>query len=276
MEKVKSMIKKIPLLRGIAYIAFTANKKGLLNPVHFLKTLFYLPTYLKNYCDLIKSSKSKNLQITFKHFFPVFVDYSSSKINRHYWFQDIYVASKIIATHNELPKSVHVDIGSRVEGFITSLISAKINLIFADINLPPVPFPGTTTTRIDLQEMTPIQFENVNSVSSLHVIEHLGLGKYGDKIDALGHRKVFEDFSAVLATGTRLYLSSPVSHSPGVIFNAGRHLDPNEMLNDATNNGFIIDEVAIVQDDWTFDINPTQEQLYQSEYGCLILCLTKI
>jgi hypothetical protein len=106
-------------------------------------------------------------------------------------------------------------------------------------------------------------------------MEHLGLGKYGDKIDAIGHKRIFEDFSEVLEKGTKLYLSSPISNKSGVIFNAGRHLDPFEMIDDAKKNNFEIDEMAVVQDDWCFDINPNEEQLKKSEYGCLILCMTK-
>jgi hypothetical protein len=128
---------------------------------------------------------------------------------------------------------------------------------------------------IDLQDMKKEDFMGVTSVSSLHVMEHLGLGKYGDKIDAIGHRRIFKDFSDVLNTGTKLYLSSPISNRPGIVFNAGRHLDPFEMINDARNNGFKIDEMAVVQDNWDFDINPNEEQLKKSEYGCLILCMTK-
>ena len=169
----------------------------------------------------------------------------------------------------------HVDIGSRVEGFITSLISAKVNLVFGDINLPKVPFQNVEAKFIDLQNMKKEDFIGVNSVSSLHVMEHLGLGKYGDKIDAIGHKRIFKDFSDVLSHGTKLYLSSPISNKPGIIFNAGRHLDPFEMIQDAKDNGFIIDEMAVVQDNWEFDINPTDEQLNKSEYGCLILCMTK-
>mgnify|MGYP007077517569 CR=1 FL=1 len=109
-----------------------------------------------------------------KYVFPVFVDYSGTSINRHYWFQDIYVASKIVELSRNNPDHLHIDIGSRVEGFVTSLISANVNLIFGDINLPKVPFPNVEAKFIDLQDMKEEQVLNETSGSSVHVIEHFG------------------------------------------------------------------------------------------------------
>jgi len=272
---MRKIIKQIPIVRTVAYILFTFNKKGLLNPIKLFKTIRYLPTYLKDLRAFRKSEQDLNYKIKTKEMFPVFVDYSQIWINKHYWFQDIYIASKIIDMSRKEHNHKHIDIGSRVEGFITSLISAKVNLVFGDINLPKVPFPNVEAKFIDLQAMSKEEFIGVKSVSSLHVMEHLGLGKYGDKIDAIGHKRIFEDFSEVLEKGTKLYLSSPISNKSGVIFNAGRHLDPFEMIDDAKKNNFEIDEMAVVQDDWCFDINPNEEQLKKSEYGCLILCMTK-
>jgi len=87
--------------------------------------------------------------------------------------------------------------------------------------------------------------------------------------------RVFSDFSKVLSGGVKLFLSAPVSKNPGLIFNAARDLDPKEMINNARNNGFTIDEMALVLDSWELVINPTDDQLMEPEYGCLILCLTK-
>lgn len=272
---IRKVVKKIPIVHGVAYFIFTMNKKGLFNPIKLFKTVAYLPKFYGDYRQLSKEAAKIGHKFHIKYMFPVYIDYSVTSINKHYWFQDIYVAQKIIDLQREKPENLHIDIGSRVEGFITSLISARVNLIFCDINLPRVPFPGASAKNLDLQDMKPEDFKDAGSVSTLHVLEHLGLGKYGDKIDPIGHKRIFTDFSRVLQPGTKLFLSSPVSNKPGLVFNAGRHLDPKEMIEDAVNNGFTVDETAIVQDDWGFDINPTDEQLYESEYGCLILSLTK-
>jgi len=266
----------MPVVGQAAYWLSTAGKKQLFNPATLFKTLRYLPRFLRDLSEFKAQARTDGIPVQFKHIFPVFVDYSKSVVNKHYWFQDIYVASKVIADSRTSDDFRHIDIGSRLEGVITSLISAGVPLTFGDINLPKVPFPNAEARFIDLQKMTPEQFAIAKSVSCLHVIEHLGLGKYGDAIDPNGHRRVFADFSRVLTPGTKLYISSPTSKRPGIVFNGGRHLDPMQMISDATDAGFAVEESGFVQDDWSFIVNATAEQMLGSEYGCLILCLTKL
>jgi hypothetical protein len=273
----RTAIRDMPVIGHVVYTLSTAAKKQLFNPVVLFKTARYLPRFWRDFASFKHKAKSSGKSLRFKRIFPVYVDYSGSVVNKHYWFQDIYVATKIIADYRSRPVGFHhIDIGSRLEGFITSLISAGVPLTFGDINLPNVPFPNAEARFIDLQLMEPEQFDKAISVSCLHVIEHLGLGKYGDAIDPDGHRRVFADFARVLRPGTKLYISSPVSKNPGIIFNGGRHLDPKEMIESAEAAGFTVDERAIVQDDWSFVVHPTDSELNRSEYGCLILCLTKL
>ena len=272
----KRRIRNTPVIGQIAYVLSTAGKKQLLNPIVLAKTIAYLPQFYRELSQFKKLARDSGTELAFKNTFPVYVDYSKPVVNKHYWFQDIYVASKVIAQSRQVVGFRHVDIGSRLEGFITSLISAGIDLTFGDINVPNMPFPNATAKFIDLQSMTPEQFVGIRSVSCLHVIEHLGLGKYGDRIDPIGHRRVFADFGRVLESGTKLYISSPTSRRPGIVFNGGRHLDPAEMIADAHAAGFSVDETGSVQDDWEFVVNATPEQMSASEYGCLILCLTKL
>lgn len=272
----RSTIRNTPVLGQVAYVISTAGKKQLFNPIVLGKTLAYLPRFFSELREFKRLARQTGTELRFKNVFPVFVDYSKPVVNKHYWFQDIYVATKVIAASRETTGFRHIDIGSRLEGFITSLISAGVNLTFGDINVPKMPFPNAVAKFIDLQSMSPEQFEGVQSVSCLHVIEHLGLGKYGDAIDPNGHRRVFADFGRVLEQGSKLYISSPTSRSPGIVFNGGRHLDPLEMQADARAAGFAIDEVAFVQDNWEFVINPNQDQLLGSDYGCTILCMTKL
>lgn len=271
----RKKVRDTPVVGQVAYILSTAGKKQLFNPAVLFKTIAYMPRFLGDLWRFKNMAKANGTQLTFKNIYPVYVDYAHPVVNKHYWFQDIYVASKIITASRECEDLRHVDIGSRLEGFITSLISAGIDLTFGDINVPKMPFPNATARFIDLQAMTPEQFKDVRSVSCLHVIEHLGLGKYGDAIDPIGHRRIFADFGAVLESGTKLYISSPTSRRPGIVFNGGRHLDPREMIEDACAAGFTVDEIGFVQDNWDFIIDPTPEQMASSDYGCVILCLTR-
>lgn len=189
-----------------------------------------MPKYLAEFLAFKADAASKGEVLNVKNTYPVFVDYSGATINRHYWFQDIHVASQVIELSRANPNHLHIDIGSRIEGFITSLISAKVKLIFGEINLPKVKFANAEIRFIDLQSMSKEQFIGAGSVSCLHVIEHLGLGKYGDAINSQGHLQVLDDFFRVMPAGVPLFISFPTSSLPGITFNAGRDLDPIVMI----------------------------------------------
>ena len=68
------------------------------------------------------------------------------------------------------------------------------------------------------------QYEDaaVEFLSSMCVIEHVGLGRYGDTIDTQGSIKAFKEVSRVIRTGGHFLFSVPLSHTPGLCFNAHR------------------------------------------------------
>jgi len=68
----------------------------------------------------------------------------------------------------------------------------------------------------------PFNDNSINSLSSLCVLEHIGLGRYGDPIDVFGSEKAAKELQRVLATGGNLYVSVPVDSECRVYFNAHR------------------------------------------------------
>jgi hypothetical protein len=65
-----------------------------------------------------------------------------------------------------------------------------------------------------------------SSVSSLHSIEHFGLGRYGDSLDPLGHEKGILAISECVGAGGSLIVSFPIGTS-SVEFNEQRIIDPS-------------------------------------------------
>lgn len=102
----------------------------------------------------------------------------------HYLFQDLLVAQKIFSNQ---PKK-HVDIGSRLNGFVAHVAAFREIEVF-DIR------PLTNTVKNvrficgDFMKEDVVPAEYCDSVSSLHAIEHFGLGRYGDAVDYDGHHK---------------------------------------------------------------------------------------
>jgi predicted SAM-dependent methyltransferase len=71
----------------------------------------------------------------------------------------------------------------------------------------------------------PFRERSIPSLSCMHVVEHVGLGRYGDPLAPDGHERACGELARVLAPGGALFLSMPVGR-PRVCFNAHRVLDP--------------------------------------------------
>lgn len=140
-----------------------------------------------------------------------------------YFRQDLFVAGLV---HKTAPVR-HVDVGSRIDGFVAHL------LVFRDVEVIDVrplrtDVPGLRFVQADATTLHELADASIPSLSSLHAVEHFGLGRYGDPVDPAGPTKVLASFARVLAPGGRLYLSVPVGVRR-VDFNAHRVFDPSEV-----------------------------------------------
>ena len=70
---------------------------------------------------------------------------------------------------------------------------------------------------------------SLESLSTLHAVEHFGLGRYGDPIHPDGWRRAAEALARVLAPGGRLYFSVPIGRER-LVFNAHRVFSPERCL----------------------------------------------
>jgi cyclopropane fatty-acyl-phospholipid synthase-like methyltransferase len=117
-----------------------------------------------------------------------------------------------------------------------------------------------------------------DSVSSLHAIEHFGLGRYGDPIDYFGYKKAIENIHAILKEKGRFYFSVPIGPQR-IEYNAHRVFSLKYLFN-YLSNYFEIETLSIVDDKGDFhkhvQINDTIiENNYGCHYGCGIFELIK-
>ena len=89
------------------------------------------------------------------------------------------------------------------------------------------PIPGLDMTILNCEAQKLSDIINPGSVSivtSLHALEHFGLGRYGDEIDYFGDQKGLDSFSKILVDNGYLVLSVPftVHDSPRIEFNNQR------------------------------------------------------
>jgi SAM-dependent methyltransferase len=131
--------------------------------------------------------------------------YGQSGIARgHYFYQDLCVAQKIFRN----APARHVDVGSRIDGFVAHVATFR-EIEVLDLRPLESPVPNIVYHQCDLLNI-PSQFHSYcDSLSCLHVLEHVGLGRYGDPIDLDGHAKALINLVAMLKPGGTLYLSVP-------------------------------------------------------------------
>lgn len=183
---------------------------------------------------------------------------ATSPFDPHYFYQDSWAAQRI----GELRPAGHVDVGSRVDlaGFLTSIT----DVTFVDIRPLEANLEGLTSVAGSILQL-PFEERSLESVSCLHVAEHIGLGRYGDPLDPEGTRRAAAELARVLAPAGHLYFSLPVGRAR-TEFNAHRIHDPREILEMFPDLTLV--EFAGVDDDGNFRRNRDIGELVGSFYAC--------
>jgi hypothetical protein len=164
-----------------------------------------------------------------------------------YFWQDLLVARWIF----EAQPQRHVDVGSRVDGFVAHVASYREIEVF-DVRPIRTRIPGVVFRQADLMETGPLTYVEgyCDSLSCLHALEHFGLGRYGDPIDSRGHERGIENMARLLSPGGRLYLSTPVGIER-VEFNANRVFDPHTIIDCARASGLQLEQLTVIESSGT-------------------------
>ena len=191
------------------------------DPIRTYKAFIGIHQYI---FDFIKYRvKSKNEKILLS---PIFGDFNAEagSADGHYFWQDLLCAQWI---NHENPSN-HLDIGSRVDGFIAHLLASR-EVTLVDVRPLTAEVPNLKIEIGSAQENLVAKVGLFQSVSSLHCIEHFGLGRYKDSLDPQGHFKGLQNISECVETGGTLYLSFPIGWNE-TQFNAQRLINPHDVL----------------------------------------------
>jgi SAM-dependent methyltransferase len=147
------------------------------------------------------------------------------------------------------------------------MLSAFMPVKFYDFRPAQIVLPNLT---LDHADLTLLPFENtsIKSLSCMHTAEHIGLGRYGDKLDPEGDLKAISELKRVLAPGGNLLFVVPVGKSR-IMFNAHRIYSYNQIISYFSDlkliNFTLIPDNAIK--DAVID-NATSEDVDRQDYGC--------
>ena len=185
-------------------------------------------------------------------------DTSTTGFDAHCLYQEAWAARRILSA----APSHHVDVGSRTS--FVAVLSAAVPVCFIDIRPLPVKLDGLDCRAGSVLAL-PFGDASVNSLSCLHVVEHVGLGRYGDPLDPEGTRKAARELCRVLAPGGRLYLSLPIGR-PRVMFNAHRVHDVRTIVDYFSDLSLV--EFSGVDDHGACSFSRQLESLDACDYAC--------
>jgi hypothetical protein len=254
-----------------AISAFGIDLKKIINAV------FGVFPYMRDFSKILKQQKTSRISFPISEVYPVFIDRCAEigVIRHHYFQQDLYVAQKIF---HENPVK-HVDIGSRVDGFIANVATFR-ELETFDIRPLGINIKNIIFNQCDLmQEIEKRFYDYCDSLSCLHAIEHFGLGRYGDQIQYEGYLMGLENIAKILKTSGKFYLSVPIGPQR-IVFNAHRVFSISYLLQ-LFKNMYKIDVFSYIDDTGKFhqDVPIKKNSVstnYGCQYGCGIFEMTKL
>jgi len=174
------------------------------------------------------------------------------------------------------PRTVH-DIGSNLVFLAT--LSSFVDVVGLDTRAVDFEKPGLRFMNIDARRL-PFRDEEIEFVTSLCVVEHIGLGRYGDTIDPLGDYRFISEVRRCLRPGGVLIFSVPVANEAALVFNAHRLYSLSQI--DDLIEGFSIAEEAFIKAgqgllsrDQTMRLMNGDAQDYLVWIGCLTKNLSK-
>ncbi len=219
--------------------------------------LRYLPRYFTDWLAFRGLAGSWPVRVADSY--PCLADrLPTTPFDPHYFYQGNWLARRLA----EAKPSRHVDVGSSV--LTVGVLSAHVPTLFVDYRPLEVRQSGLQCIAGDITRL-PFADRSISSVSCLHVIEHIGLGRYGDSLDAEGARRAAEELQRVVGEGGRLYLSTPIGRER-VCFNAHRVFAPATIL--ALFSQLELAHFSFVSDDGALHQDTSWSQVPPLDYGC--------
>jgi len=255
--------------------------KKIIKPIYyFLVNVFLEPVRIFSLRHYLKyqnqSVEFKRLGGIINNKFPILTDYDDQAglASGAYFHQDLLVAQFIF----EKSPTRHIDIGSRIDGFIAHVASYRQIDVMDVRDLKNTGHRNISFLKTDLMNKDNIQNNITDSISCLHAIEHFGLGRYGDPIDPKGYIKGFNNIIRMLKPNGNLYISFPIGKENQVYFNAHRIFHPKDIFSWSEDKESLkLERFDYVDDDGLLHQNINIENtIINIENGCGIYSFKKI
>lgn len=216
---LKNKVERIPLIHWIhihtEYFSLSFRK--------YFRSYFAYARFRKEFFSLSKNRRN-DFTISWQDIFPCLEDSTSEMdFEPHYTYHPAW-AARILA---KIKPEKHIDISSTQ--YFVLLVSAFIPVEYYEYRPLPVHLRGLECKSADITRL-PFADNSVYSLSCMHVLEHIGLGRYGDPLDCNGDLIAAAELSRVVQHNGHLLLVVPMSDPPKIQFNAHRMYSYRQVL----------------------------------------------
>ncbi|MBC7981512.1 DUF268 domain-containing protein [Candidatus Parcubacteria bacterium] len=217
---------------------------------------------LKKFVQLGKQVDGKRFDFENIGIFPFRDDRTSNTaFDTHYIYHPAWAARVL----SKLKPTKHVDISSTLH--FCSIVSAFVPVEFYDYRPALLQLSQLHSQSADLTKLL-FKDDELESVSCMHTVEHIGLGRYGDPLDPLGDVKAMKELQRVVKKGGSLLFVTPVGR-PKIAFN-GHRIYSFEMIIESFDT-LELKEFSLIPDNameigMINDCDPSIVK--EQEYGC--------
>jgi len=227
-----------------------------------LRAVYNTPSFVAEIFTYKRLDKTKRFPMGLTSLSPYLQDRTAmTNFEPHYTYHPAWAARVI----KKVNLDFHVDISSTLS--FSTIVSAFLPVKFYDYRPAFLNLDNLVSESADLNHL-PFADNSLRSLSCMHVVEHIGLGRYGDKIDPEGDIKAINELKRVVAPGGSLLFVVPVG-KPRMMFNAHRIYSFDGVVENFKD--FELKEFSLVPDNFRetgmiYNANPSLVK--EQDWGC--------
>ena len=206
-----------------------------------------------------KQLADSRFNIEWKNIYPCLTDkLRTTPFDQHYTYHPAWAARILAKTNPEY----HVDFSSIL--YFGTMLSAFIPVKFYDYRPADINLTGWDGNFADLCNLE-IADNSFISVSCMHTVEHIGLGRYGDKLDPDGDIKAVNELQRITQPNGDILFVTPVG-KPRIEFNGHRIYSYELVLNMFAAS--TLQQFSLIPDNGGLVENADPSLVSQQNYGC--------
>lgn len=262
-KEYKAPLSRFFLLQANGLFPFVYPLLHLFKNFNYIKGIFFYFKDAITYISLNKKLKSP-FPLSFRNAYPIYFDRfeEAGEVPKHYFLQDLWAGKKVFKSGVKK----HYDVGSRIDSFISHcLVFCKV--VMLDVRPLKSTIQNLEFIQADCMNMSNIKTNSIDSISSLHAIEHFGLGRYSDPIDPMGYQKAISEIIRVTKKNGDIYFSGPIGMQR-VEFNAHRVYDPKHIIDLFEKGNCKLMEFSAIDDTNKLVENTSPSKFRGAQYSC--------